>query len=73
MTPFTTVDHLSPILAVSESALPQQVIVTGAPSIDPADLPAQVTAGPAKVLLDHDLDPGCHRQADPHRPRTAER
>ena len=57
MTPFATVDHLSPLVAaMSSGALPQRVIVTGAPTVDPADLPPQVTAGPAKVLLhDHDL------------------
>ncbi len=57
MTPFTTVDHLSPIVAaVSDGGLPQRVIVTGDPGIDPAALPAQVWVGPAKVLLhDHDL------------------
>ncbi|MGZ4729477.1 MAG: amidohydrolase family protein [Acidimicrobiales bacterium] len=57
MTPFVSEDHLAPIAAaVADGLLPQHVIVTGAPSFDLDALPAQVTAGPAKVLLhDHDL------------------
>lgn len=57
MTPFTATDHLAPIVdAVTAGDLPQRVIVTGAPAVDPSDLPPEVTVGPAKVLLhDHDL------------------
>ncbi len=61
MTPFASVDHLTPIVAaIEDGVLPQHVIVTGAPSFDVSRLPAEVRAwvrfGPTKVLLhDHDL------------------
>jgi len=42
--------------AIGDGRLPQHVIVTGAPALDPRSLPPAVEVGPAKVLLhDHDL------------------
>src|SRR6185295_16028369 len=57
MTPYPSVDRLGPVVAaIGDGRLPQHVIVTGAPALDPRSLPPAVEVGPAKVLLhDHDL------------------
>lgn len=57
-TPVETPGALEPIVsAVSAGALPQRVVVTGGPALDPDAAPS-LARGPVKLLLhDHDLPP----------------
>jgi predicted amidohydrolase YtcJ len=58
-TPHGTAAALQPLAdAVRSGALPQRVVVMGAPALDPTLVPAPLLVGPAKLLLpDHALPP----------------
>lgn len=52
-TPYTTLDDLQPLAeAVRSGALPQRVVVTGAPELAGAEAPEGLEWGPVKIVID---------------------